>query len=405
MQGMDFIKTSVNANQLLGYDPTYQAGLMDLSLIQYTITASAGANGSISPSGSVSITSGSNGQFTITPDAGYRVADVVVDGVSKGAVTSYIFRQVIGNHTISASFTPDAYSITATADVNGSITPSGAVSVNTGATQTFTITPNTGYQVSNITVDGLVVGGFTSYTFSNVHANHTINASFKTATQTITATAGTGGSTSPAGISTYLYGADRTYTITPATGHHIADVLVDGTSIGAVPNYTFSNITANHTISASFAANASYTITASAGPNGSISPSGSVSVTGGTKQSFTMTPAPGYRVQLVLVDGASAGTGTIYNFSNVTTDHTISVSFEPDVFTISSIAYAGGSITPAGNTVVARGGSQTYTITPDPGYVVKYVVLDSINLGVVTSYTVTNVKYNRTIKAYFKVAP
>jgi len=409
MQGMDFIKTSVNANQLLGYDPTYQAGLMDLSLIQYTITASAGTNGSISPAGSVSTTSGSDGQFTITPDAGYRVADVVVDGISKGAVTSYTFRQVIGNHTISASFTPDAYSITATADVNGSITPSGTVSVNTGASQTFTITPNTGYQVSNITVDGSVVGALTSYTFTNVHAHHTINASFKTATYTITATvtatAGTGGSISPAGVSTYLHGANRTYTIMPDPGYHIDDVLVDGTSIGAVSSYHFSNITANHTISVSFAANPSYTITASAGSNGSISPSGGVSVTGGTNRSFTMSPAQGYRVQSVLVDGVSVGKGTTYNFNNVTSDHTISVSFEPDVFTISAIAYAGGSITPAGNTVVARGGSQAYTITPDPGYVVKYVVLDSTSLGAVTSYTVTNVKTNRTIKAYFKVAP
>ncbi len=407
MQGMDFVKTSVNANQLLGYDPTYQAGLMDLSLIQYTITASAGPNGSISPAGSVSITSGSNGQFTITPDAGYRVADVVVDGVSKGAVTSYLFRQVIGNHTISASFTPDVYNIIATADVNGSISPSGTVPVNGGASQTFTITPATGYTVSNVTVDGLAVGAVTSYTFTNVNANHTINASFKTSSYTIAviATAGSGGSITPAGTSTYFHGANATYTITPDPGYHIADVLVDGTSVGAVSSYHFNNITANHTISASFAANPSYTITASAGSNGSISPSGSVSVTGGTSQSFTMTPAAGYRVQSVLVDGASVGKSSSYNFTNVTADHAISVSFEPDGFTITATAYAGGSITPAGDTVVAKGGSQTYTITPDPGYIVKYVVLDSTSLGAVTSYTVTNVKTNHTIKAYFKVAP
>jgi hypothetical protein len=119
-----------------------------------------------------------------------------------------------------------------------------------------------------------------------------------------------------------------------------------------------------------------------------------------------MTPAAGYRVKSVLVDGASVGSSSIYNFTNVTADHTISVTFEPNGYIISAIAYAGGSISPAGDTVVAKGGNQTYTITPDPGYVVRYVVLDGFtNLGAVTSYTITNVKANHTIKAYFKVAP
>ncbi len=370
-----------------------------------TIHATAGTGGSISPAGTVWVSNGSSQTYTITPNAEYQVARLIVDGASVSPATSYTFTNVSGCHTISAYFEQVVFTITATSDANGNINPLGTVSVNSGDSGTFTITPNAGYQVSNVTVDGWGVGAVTSYTFTNVKANHTINASFKTATYTITATAGTGGSISPAGTSTYLYGTDRTYTITPATGYHIADVLVDGTSVGAVQSYPFSNITANHTISASFAANPSYTITASAGSNGSISPSGSVSVTGGTNKTFTMTPTAGYRVQSVLVDGASVGSSSIYNFTNVTADHTISVSFEPDVFTISAIAYAGGSITPAGDTAVARGGSQTYTITPDPGYIVKYVVLDSTSLGAVTSYTVTNVKTNHTIKAYFKVAP
>ncbi len=56
--------------------------------VPYTIQASAGANGSISPSGTVNVFSGANQSFTITPNSGYHVADVVVDGGSVGAVTS-----------------------------------------------------------------------------------------------------------------------------------------------------------------------------------------------------------------------------------------------------------------------------------------------------------------------------
>jgi hypothetical protein len=71
------------------------------------------------------------------------------------------------------------WTITASAGANGSIAPSGAVSVPNGADQTFTITPDTGYHVATLTVDGSpVTPPVTGYTFTNVTANHTIAASF-----------------------------------------------------------------------------------------------------------------------------------------------------------------------------------------------------------------------------------
>lgn len=72
--------------------------------VNYTITASAGAGGSINPSGSVSVPLGGNKVFTITANAGYAIADVVVDGVSQGAISTYTFSNVTANHTITASF-------------------------------------------------------------------------------------------------------------------------------------------------------------------------------------------------------------------------------------------------------------------------------------------------------------
>src|SRR5207244_9875671 len=77
----------------------------------YTISASAGPNGSISPSGSVSVACGGSQTFTITPNANFRVSTVVVDGVSAGYPSSYTFISVSGNHTISASFLPKAVKV------------------------------------------------------------------------------------------------------------------------------------------------------------------------------------------------------------------------------------------------------------------------------------------------------
>ena len=70
----------------------------------YTITASAGTGGSISPSGSVSVREDTDKTFTITPDSGYHISDVLVDGKSVGAVTRYTFDNVQKRHTIEAIF-------------------------------------------------------------------------------------------------------------------------------------------------------------------------------------------------------------------------------------------------------------------------------------------------------------
>ncbi len=70
----------------------------------YSITASAGEGGSISPEGTVEVVTGHSQDFAITANEGYEIADVVVDGVSQGAVSSYTFDDVTADHTIEVSF-------------------------------------------------------------------------------------------------------------------------------------------------------------------------------------------------------------------------------------------------------------------------------------------------------------
>src|SRR5439155_10519830 len=108
--------------------------------------ASAGAHGSISPAGSLSVDCGSSQTFTITPDACYHIADVLVDGVSVGAGSGYTFSNVTADHTISASFAVDTKSIVASAGAHGGISPEGSLSVDCGSSQTFTITPDAYYR-------------------------------------------------------------------------------------------------------------------------------------------------------------------------------------------------------------------------------------------------------------------
>lgn len=296
----------------------------------HTITASAGPGGSISPSGSIVVNEGAGQTFTMNPDAGNYIVDVLVDGTSEGAITSYTFSNVLAGHTIAATFSSAPHTITATATAGGTITPSGLVSVAHGDTQTFTITADPGYHIVDVLIDGSSEGPVTSFTFTNVDDDHTIAASFAAEIYTITATSDDNGSITPYGVVTIAHGSAQTFAITPDPGYKILDVLVDGVSNGTISSYTFSNVQQDHTIEAAFTVNA-YTITASAGANGGISPSGTVSVNHGASQAFNITPATMYHIQTLSVDGSTTTFPPVipqtYTFTNVQANHTISATF------------------------------------------------------------------------------
>jgi hypothetical protein len=177
------------------------------------------------------------------------------------------------------------FAISAADTTNGSISPSGDKMVAVGNNETYTIKPDTGYHVVDVSVDGVSQGAVTSYTFQNVAADHTISATFAINQYGITASAGAHGTVTPPGTTTVDYGSSQTYTITPAAGYSVDDVLVDGTSVGALTTYTFNNVAAAHTISATFAVNPipwSVTLAlskSSVSVNGKVKFSGSVTST------------------------------------------------------------------------------------------------------------------------------
>ena len=69
-----------------------------------TITATADEHGKIDPAGTITVPKGESKTFTITPDSGYYIKDVLVDGKSVGAVSTYTFKEVVADHTIHAAF-------------------------------------------------------------------------------------------------------------------------------------------------------------------------------------------------------------------------------------------------------------------------------------------------------------
>ena len=177
------INTTTNPYQFNITKPTsVVANFQKSSVPTYSITASAGPNGKIEPSGNISVPQGGSQTFIITPNQGYHIDKILVDNNVVANSSSYTFSNVTSNHTISVSFainSAETYTITASAGTGGTISPSGTVTVNKGASQKFTITPNAGYAIQDVLVDSKSQGKIGSYTFSNITSNHQIYASFE----------------------------------------------------------------------------------------------------------------------------------------------------------------------------------------------------------------------------------
>jgi len=539
------------------------------SVPTYTLTAAAGPNGLINPAGALEVNAGSSQTLSLRPATGYQVADVLVDGVSQGALTSYTFTNVQAAHTVAATFTLQICTISASAASGGSISPSGTANVNFGSNQTFTFTPNTNYAISSVLVDGVDVGAPASYTFNSVIAKHTIAAVFIAGTRKIPAAdrlfvaldtkdiVGSSAITSwpwlwPTGKSLTNIASPTVQTLNsvkwewnmrtdsdgfrvgqyttsiPVTGgtiicaikptrnttadgwNSVVDVMygemvlgvnnatglpqlrlkkamVTGTtaipdgqktiltlvvqpggaytvyangvsmmtgSSAAMTEWLPGNTTGNASAFDSYidvgrsdpdgwsafngnigdvflyktaltdeqrqrleadmmskfgisgASSGTYAISASAASGGAISPAGATQVNSTANQPYTITPNGGYAIADVQIDGISVGVAGSYTFTNVLANHTITAAFVTATScTISASAGGGGSISPSGAVVVNLGTDQTFSITPDPGYTIAQVMADSVPLGALASYTFSNLLADHVISATFAAMP
>ena len=251
--------------------PFIAGAVTDLSLrIQdeqpdsYVITAASGPGGSITPAGLVAAAPGSSVNFTIAADDGYAIQSVLVDGIETAPDGTYLFTNIAANHTISASFEAidagiDQYYINATSGPGGSITPAGLVAAAPGSSVNFTIAADGGYAIQSVLVDGIETEPDGTYLFMNIAANHTISASFRVIEELhdryyINASAGNGGVIAPSGQLEVVPKETITFTITASPGYTIQTIVVDGENQEVSDSFTFTNISGNHTITASFIA-------------------------------------------------------------------------------------------------------------------------------------------------------
>ncbi|WP_270810237.1 leucine-rich repeat domain-containing protein [Hungatella effluvii] len=221
--------------------------------------------------------------------------------------TSTVDTTKSGTATVTVTSTPvTKYILTVT---NGT----GGGSYEAGAVVSITAGPAPQGQIFDkwISADGVSFGNAASATTTITMPAKavTVAATYKDSpvavSHTITASAGTGGSISPSGTVNVNDGANQTFTITANSNYSISSVTVDGVNQGGISTYTFSGVTANHTISATFSYNGGGS---SGGGSGSGGSSSSGSQTDKPSQSMT-----GSTTTNVTVDGSGNANVTVTN--------------------------------------------------------------------------------------------
>jgi len=372
----------------------------------FTISPAAGTNGAISPNNPQMVNYNGSVTFTATANAGYTVDVWQLDGVNaQTSGTSYSLKNITANHTVKVTFKLLTFTITPSADSNGTISPNTPQTVTYGGNITFTAAANTGYTTDTWYLDSNAaqVGGV-QYAVNSVIANHAVKVTFKLLTFTITPVAGANGALSPNKPQTVSYNGSVTFTATANAGYTTDTWTLDGKMVqtgGA--QYTLKSITAIHTVKVTFKP-LNFTITPLAGSNGTISPNTPQSAPAGASLTFIATGNAGYTVDSWSLDGALVQTGgSAYALKNITADHTVTVAFKAVTLTVTPSAGTNGAISPNTLQTVTYGGSMTFTATANAGYTVDSWQLDGVTTqtGGMT-YTLKNITINHTIRVTFK---
>ena len=390
----------------------------NVAVESYDITATAGEGGTITAEGladgKVSVTEGESATFTIAANDGYEVSDVKVDGTSVGKRTSYTFENVTAAHTIEATFAfinytaANPFEFPTTKGTTKTLEAEHATELinsnDSDSDPSWPLSLGTGDWASNGKfLNGMAYKDYAKYAYvATVPGTYTVTGTYRagaanklafseengkiTATQVDCPSTSENGSltvktftltleVTEAGAGTLILTApdtnkapqldkfdivltktadeaDLTELQTAITNaeailnaadkdKYSAAALVELQElVNAGKQLTTASSQADvdakkAEITAKIAdIQTQFTITATAGNGGKIAPTGATKVYKGTSKAFTITPNEGYHVDSLTVDGTAVNVVTEYTFSDVTANHTIAVTFAKDAVTV-----------------------------------------------------------------------
>ena len=403
-------------------------------------------------SNSFTIEKGNNALITFTPDKGYRIKSVKLNGtdVTSNIVNNqYTISDINCDNTLEVEFEEITYSLTITSAGNGLVSYNDtsiqgktiSFTIPYGSSATMTITPDTGYKLKSVKLNGKDVTSIVvnnQYTISNVTLDTTIEVVFEQITYSLTIKAIGNGTvtydeTTVRGKSsafTINYGNNATISIVPDDGYRIKSVKLNETDVtSTIKNnqYTITDIKANTTLEVVFEQIPNYTISIVSEGNGKVTYGSSIirnqskefTIREGNSISISFTPDSGYRLASVKVNGDNKTAQVVNNqltIENISADMTIEVAFEvipPTNFTLTIKATGNGSVTYNGTAIrgksssftIVEGTSTIVTFTPDDGYRIKSVKLNATDITSSVKdgqYTISNINSDNTLEVEFE---
>ena len=366
----------------------------------FAVSLTKEGEGTITATGATSLNAvayGTELAIVATPAKGYELTALTANGTDILASKKVV---VTDNMTVKATFAKKNFAVSLTKEGEGTITATGATSLNTvayGTELTINATPAEGYELTALTANGTDILATKKVV---VEGNLTVKATFakknfavtfeKVGEGTITAT----GATS---LDAVAYGTELTIVATPAEGYELVSITANGTDITASKKVV---VTGNLTVKATFEKK-SFAVSLTKEGEGTITATGASnlnSVAYGTELTIVATPAKGYELVSITAGGADiTATKKIVVKDNLT----VKATFAKKSFAVTFAKEGEGTVTATGAddlNAVAYGTELTIVATPAAGYELQSLVADGVDI---TATKKIVVKDNLTIKATF----
>ena len=358
----------------------------------FNLTTSVdGGNGTITAS-KTDIVEGSKEEITFTPNAGYMIDKVLVNGVETTVTGNKLELTMNADKEVKVSYKKISYEITVKDTTGVTITPNGTVSVGYGETKEFNILVNTGYKLVKVLVNGedktsTLVSN--KLTLTNITSNNEIEVIVNKVFDLTTSVDG-GNGTVTASKTDIVEGSKVEITFTPDTGYMIDKVLVNSVETTVTGNKLELTMNESKDVKVSYK-KIPFTVTVKDVTGATITPNGAVTVNYGDNQEFTITANNGYKLVKVLVDGTDKISDIVddkLTLTNITSNINLEVVVEKIVYE------------------VIEGANQKYVITENDKAVFKVnadlrlfsevyvddVLVDSANYNLESGSTIITLK-------------
>ncbi len=367
----------------------------------HTVTFVAGAGGTLGGITTQTVSAGGScTAVTAVPNTGYSFANWTGSGFTTSAANPLTVTNVTSNLTLTATFTPQTFTVTFLAGQGGSLTGTTTQTVAYGGSASaVTAIPGTGYSFTNWTGTGFTTSATNPLLVTNVTSNLTLTGTFTQQTFTVAFVAGSGGTLTGNTAQTVAYGGSTSAVMAvPNTGFTFTGWI----GITGSNPLVVSGVTSNLTITATFTQQ-TFTVTFVAGSGGTLTGNTAQTVAyGGSTSAVTGVPNTGHSFTNWTGTGFTTSATNPLLVTNVTSNLTITANFIPQTFTVTFLAGQGGSLTGTTTQTVANGGTAS-AVTAIPG--TGYSFTNWTGTGFTTSATnpllVTNVTSNQTITANF----